>query len=336
MIQNILAKLAEKRDLTREEAYASMNEIMSGQATESQIAGFLVGLRIKGETTDEIVGCARVMREKAVKITTRHARVIDTCGTGGDSSGTFNISTTAAIVASAAGAVVAKHGNRSVSSKCGSADVLKALGVNIEIPPERVSSVLDDVGITFMFAPLMHQAMKYAVNVRKELGVRTIFNILGPLTNPAGAQRQLLGVFHPMLTETMAEVLKELGSEHALVVHGEGGIDELSTAGSSRVSELRNGSITTYELRTSDVGLEHSTLEELRGTDPEHNAEILRSVLAGKRGAPGNVALLNAGAALYISGIVASVKDGVSRAREAVDSGAAATKLRHWIEATRS
>ena len=336
MIQSAISRLAERKDLTRDEAYASMNEIMSGQATDSQIAAFLMGLRMKGETTEEIVGCARVMREKAVKIKTRHPNVIDTCGTGGDASGTFNISTTAAIVASAAGAFVAKHGNRSVSSKCGSADVLKALGVNIEIPSDRVGGVLDDVGITFMFAPLMHQAMKFAIHVRKELGVRTIFNILGPLTNPAGAQRQLLGVFHETLTEKMAGVLKELGSEHAMVVHGEGGIDELSTLGSSLVSELRQGSITTYELRAKELGIEHSTLQELGGTDPEHNALIVRSVLDGKLGAPRNVALLNAGAALYVAGVARSMKEGLDRAREAVDSGSAAKKLDRWVEATRS
>ncbi|MGB2867028.1 MAG: anthranilate phosphoribosyltransferase, partial [Bacteroidota bacterium] len=322
MIQPFLAKLAERRDLTRSEAYEGMSDIMSGNATEPQIAGFLMGLRIKGETMQEIAGCAQAMREKSTTISTNHQNVIDTCGTGGDGSGTFNISTAAAIVASAAGAVVAKHGNRSVSSKCGSADVLKELGVNIEIPVEKVSSVLDQVGITFLFAPLMHKAMKYAVNVRKDLGIRTIFNILGPLTNPAGAKRQVLGVFNPALTEIMAGVLKELQSTHALVVHGEGGLDEISTLGGTRVSELRNDQVRTYDVRATDLGIRQATIEGIRGTDAATNAAIIRKVFSGEKGAPRDIVLLNAGAAIFVAGKAESLKEGVQKAQESVDSGA--------------
>jgi len=336
MILEAIGKLADRQSLTRSEAYEAMNDIMGGVATSSQIAAFLMGLRSKGETAEEIVGCAQSMREKSVRIETKHDNIIDTCGTGGDASGTFNISTAAAIIASAAGAPVAKHGNRAVSSRCGSADVLKALGVNIEIPAEKVSRVLDDVGITFLFAPLMHQAMKFAGPVRKELSMRTIFNILGPLTNPAGAKRQVLGVFHPSLTETMAQVLKELGSAHALVVHGEGGIDELSTMGPTRVSELRGGEIRTFEVHPRDAGVSTTQPEGIRGGDPATNAEIIKAILSGKNSAPREIALLNAGAAVYVSGVAQTLKDGIARAREAVDNGLAKAKLNQWIEATNS
>jgi anthranilate phosphoribosyltransferase len=276
------------------------------------------------------------MREKAVRIRTKHQTVIDTCGTGGDASGTFNISTTAAIIVSAAGAVVAKHGNYAVSSKCGSADVLKALGVNIEIPPEKAARTLDEIGITFLFAPRMHGAMKYAASVRKELGVRTILNILGPLTNPAGAQRQVMGVFSPTLTETLAGVLKELGSEHALVVHGEGGFDELSTLGATKISELRNGELTTYEIRAKELGLQPADLESLRGGDVEKNVSILRSILEGNHGAARDIAVLNSGAALLVAGKADSLQEGIRMAAEAIGAGAAKRKLNDWIDATNS
>ncbi len=336
MLKEAVAKLAQKQDLTKDEAYAAMNHIMAGEATDAQIAAFLMGLRLKGETVEEIVGCATVMRERAVHIPSKHQNVIDTCGTGGDGSGTFNISTTAAIIASAAGAVVAKHGNRAVSSRCGSADVLKALGVNIDVPPEKAAKTLDDVGITFLFAPLMHGAMKYAANARKELAIRTIFNILGPLTNPAGAQRQVLGVFDPALTEKLAGVLKELGSQHALVVHGEGGFDELSTVGWTKVSELRNGELKTYELNVQELGLNAATIESLKGGDVDRNVAILRDVLDGKDGATRDISLLNSGAALFVSGHASAVKEGIALARETVDSGAAKRKLNDWVDATNS
>ncbi|HLF19634.1 MAG TPA: anthranilate phosphoribosyltransferase [Bacteroidota bacterium] len=336
MIKEAISKLVEKQNLSSLEAHGAMSEIMGGSATEAQIAGFLIGLRLKGETPEEIAGCARSMREQAIKIHTTHMSVIDTCGTGGDSSGTFNISTTAAIIACAAGAVVAKHGNKAVSSRCGSADVLKALGVNIEIPADKVSQILDDVGITFLFAPVMHQAMKFAVGVRKDLAVRTIFNILGPLTNPAGAKRQVLGVFQASLTETMASVLKELGSEHALVVHGEGGLDELSTVGKTKVSELRNGEVTTYELKAGDAGVELTTVEAILGGDTEKNVEILKGILGGRNGAPREIAVLNAGAAIFVAGKASSLKEGVREARSALDNGSAKKKLEQWIDATNS
>lgn len=336
MLKEAIAKLAQKQDLTKDEAYAAMNHIMAGEATDAQIAAFLMGLRLKGETVEEIAGCATVMRERAIRITSKHQNIIDTCGTGGDASGTFNISTTAAIIASAAGAVVAKHGNRAVSSRCGSADVLRALRVNIEVPPEKAAKTLDNIGITFLFAPMMHGAMKFAANVRKDLAIRTIFNILGPLTNPAGAQRQLLGVFNSALTEKLAGVLKELGSQHALVVHGEGGLDELSTVGWTKVSELRNGELNTYEVRVEEFGLQATNVERLRGGDVDQNVAILRDVLDGKDGAARDISLLNSGAALSVSGKASSVKEGIALARETVDSGAAKRKLKDWVDATNS
>lgn len=334
MIREIISKLSLKQNLSKDEAYAAMNDIMSGNATESQIAAFLMGLRLKGETVDEIAGCALSMREKATRINSKHENVIDTCGTGGDASGTFNISTTAAIIAAGAGAVVAKHGNRAVSSKCGSADVLKALGVNIEISVEKVSRVLDELGITFLFAPLMHGAMKYAAPVRKDLGIRTIFNVLGPLTNPAGAKRQVLGVFDSSLTEVMASVLAELGSDHALVVHGEGGFDELSTLGWTKISELKGGSINTYNITAQEFGFSNNSAAGLKGGDAVTNSQIVRDILNGKNGAPREISLLNAAAALVVASKAQSLKEGVSLAQESLDSGAALRKLNQWIEAT--
>ncbi|HEY5615171.1 MAG TPA: anthranilate phosphoribosyltransferase [Bacteroidota bacterium] len=336
MLKEVIIQLSNKQDLTQSEAYGAMSEIMSGEATDAQIAAFLMGLRLKGETVEEIAGCANVMREKAVRISTKHKNVIDTCGTGGDASGTFNISTTAAIIASAGGAVVAKHGNRAVSSRCGSADVLKALGINLDVTPEKSSNILDETGITFLFAPLMHGAMKYAANVRRELSIRTLFNILGPLTNPAGAQRQVLGVFHPALTETLAGVLKELGSHHALVVHGEGGFDELSTAGWTKISELKNGSVNTYEVQADQLGFKKATVENLKGGDPVQNAAIVRRILEGKDGPTRDIALLNSGAALFVAGKAASLREGITLAAETVDSGAAKRKLKDWVDASNS
>lgn len=336
MIREAIQKLAARQGLTKQEAYDTMNEIMSGDASEAQIAAFLMGLRFKGETIPEIAGCAQSMREKAIPIKSKHPRIIDTCGTGGDSSGTFNISTCAAIIASAAGAIVAKHGNRAVSSQSGSADVLRALGVNIDLSPERVSQVLDEVGITFLFAPQLHGAMKYAAPVRKDMGIRTIFNILGPLTNPAGAHRQLLGVYTPSLTELMAGVLCELGSEFAFVVHGEGGFDELSTLGWSRISELKNGEVSTYELRAESLGLIRPSLDGLRGGDPQANAQIILQVLEGHKGAARDISLLNAAAAIVVAGLGMDLADGLRRAREAIGTGAAKRKLNQWVDATRS
>jgi anthranilate phosphoribosyltransferase len=334
MIRESIHKLIEKKDLSRQEAYDTMTEIMSGNASEPLIASFLTALRMKGEVVNEIAGCAQAMREKSMKIETKHANVIDTCGTGGDSLGTFNISTAAAIVASGAGAVVAKHGNRAISSRCGSADVLKALGVNIEIPKEKVEQCLDNVGIAFLFAPLMHGAMKYAAPVRRELGIRTVFNILGPLTNPAGARRQVIGVFDRRLTELLARVLLDLGTERAMVVHGEGGLDEISTFGKTVVSELKDGAIASYEFHHSSVGISSGTLAEVAGGDAELNASIIRNILDGKKNSQRNITVLNAGAAIYISGKAATFLDGVKLAEESIDSQKAKKKLQELINAT--
>ncbi len=334
MIRESLHKLIERKDLSRQEAYETMSEIMSGNASESLIASFLTALRLKGETVAEIAGCAQAMREKAVKIVSKRGNVIDTCGTGGDSLGTFNISTAAAIVASAAGAVVAKHGNRAISSRCGSADVLKALGVNIEVSKEKVEQCLDEIGIAFLFAPMMHGAMKFASPVRRELGIRTVFNILGPLTNPAGARRQLIGVFDSRLTEPIAQVLLELGSEQAMVVHGEGGLDELSTFGKTFISELKDGKVTSYEFHHSTVGVPPSALSDVVGGDAEFNAGIIRDIVGGKKNHQRNITVLNAGAALYVSGQARSVHDGIKLAEDAIDSQEARKKLQALIEMT--
>lgn len=334
MIRESIRKLIEKRDLSRQEAYDAMTEIMSGNASEPLIAAFLTALRMKGEVVNEIAGCAQAMREKSTKIETKRTNVIDTCGTGGDSLGTFNISTAAAIVASGAGAVVAKHGNRAISSRCGSADVLKALGVNIEIPKEKVEKCLDDVGIAFLFAPLMHGAMKYAAPVRRELGIRTVFNVLGPLTNPAGARRQVIGVFDGRLTELLARVLLDLGTERAMVVHGEGGLDEISSLGKTVISELKDGVVSSYEFHHSSVGIPSDTLADVVGGDAELNAGIIRNILDGKKNSQRNITLLNAGAAIYISGKAGTFLDGIKLAEESIDSQNAKKKLQELIDAT--
>jgi len=335
MIQLVIAKLANREDLTREEARAAMGEIMSGEATPAQIAGFLAAMRIKGETVDEVTGCAEAMREKATRVRTKHSVVIDTCGTGGDAVGTFNVSTAAAIVACGAGAAVAKHGNRAVSSRCGSADVLKALGVKIEdVPVQKVEQCLDEVGMAFLFAPSLHGAMKYAAPVRRELGIRTVFNILGPLTNPAHATRQLIGVYDEKLTSLVADVLKALGSERALVVHGAGGLDEISTCGPTKVSEIHNGEVKTYTLDSSDLGFHKASANDLTGGDAATNAQILLDVLEGKVGPQRDIVVLNSAAALYVSGLASSVEEGISVAENSIDSGAARSKLARLVEAT--
>lgn len=336
MIREAIRKLASEQDLSRDEAFQTMNEIMSGAASEAQISAFLMGMRLKGETILEIAGCAQSMREQSTPIRSNRAEIIDTCGTGGDSSGTFNISTSAAIIASAAGAIVAKHGNRAVSSQSGSADVLRALGISLDISPERVSQILDEVGITFLFAPQLHAAMKFAAPVRRDMGIRTIFNILGPLTNPAGARRQLLGVFSPSLTEVLAGVLRELGSQHALVVHGEGGLDELSTLGWTKVSELRIGEISTYEVHAGSFGFHPPSIAELKGGDSELNAQIIMRILEGRDGAQRDIAVFNAAAALVVAGLAGDLTEGIRRAQEALMSGAAMRKINHWKEASKS
>ncbi len=334
MLKNAIAKLVQGQDLTFEEAYFAMNQIMSGEAEPAQIGGFLIGLRMKGETVHEIAGSAKAMIEKATKIDFNDENLIDTCGTGGDGVGTFNVSTVSAIIASSAGAKVAKHGNKAVSSKCGSADVLKELGVNIELTPEQAKICLEEIGIVFIFAPLYHTAMKYAAPVRQSLGVRTIFNLLGPLTNPANVKRQILGVFSENLTGKIASVLKELGSKHALVVHGAGGIDEISISGHTKISELKNGEIKTYEIHPEDFGLKKWDINFVLGGDAKFNAEIIKRILDGEEGPQRDIALLNAGSAIYVSGVANSISEGIEMAKEAIDSGRAKKKLEELITLT--
>ena len=332
MIQQAIAQLIEGRDLDRETARGVMDQIFTGAATDAQIGGFLVALRCKGETVDEIAGLAETMREKATRITGGREPLIDTCGTGGDGLGTFNISTTVAFVAAGAGLCVAKHGNRAMSSQCGSADVLAALGVNIEAAPDVVSRCLDEAGIGFLFAPMLHGAMKHAIGPRRELATRTVFNILGPLTNPAGAKRQLIGVFDGGLTSRMAGVLQALGSERAFVVRGADGLDEITLTGPSTVSELREGAITTYEVEPADFGFEAVPPEALKGGTPADNAGILTAVLDGEAGAARNVVVMNAAAAIAAGGLTASLEEGAAAAREAIDSGRARQALQTLVD----
>ncbi|MBI2139928.1 anthranilate phosphoribosyltransferase [Candidatus Woesearchaeota archaeon] len=338
MIQEAISLLAEKKDLTASQAEAVMDEIMSGSATPAQIAGFLVALRLKGETITEITACAKVMREKAYRIKPkRHAELIDIVGTGGDKTNTFNISTAASFVAAGAGIPVAKHGNRSVSSKCGSADVLAALGINIALEPKKVEQCIDEIGIGFMFAPSFHPAMKHAVGPRKELGIRTIFNILGPLTNPAEAPFELMGVFDERLVEPLAQVLCNLGLKHALVVHGNGsdnkgsdgsGADEFSLHGKNKIAELKGGKVKTFSLSPEAVGIPSALLESVKGSSPEENAKIILSILEGKeKGPKRDIVLLNAGAAIYIAGKASSIKEGIEKAKLSIESGKALEKL---------
>ncbi len=335
MMKQSLAALAEGKDLDRETMVAVMNSIMEGDATPAQIGAFLMGLRVKGETVEEITGAAQVMREKARRITAP-GPCIDTCGTGGDNSLTFNISTAAAFVAAGAGLIVAKHGNRAASSACGSADVLAALGVNIEADAPQVERCLKDAGIGFLFAPLLHGAMRHAIGPRREMGTRTIFNVLGPLTNPAGAKRQLLGVFSERLTEPLAHVLGNLGSEAALVVHGMDGLDEITLTAETRVSELKDGKVKTYSIKPEDFGLKRCHKDDLLGGAPEDNARIVRQVLDNAPGPRRDVVALNAGAAIYAAGKAPGIGDGVKLALEAIASGAAAKKLERLVQASKA
>ncbi len=340
-LREAIKTVIEGRDLTRKQATDTMNAIMSGEATDAQIGCLLTALRLKGETVEEITGFAVVMREKVTPIRLRRAEssrrapvVVDTCGTGGDGLHTFNISTIAAFVAAGAGAVVAKHGNRSVSSACGSADVLKALGVNIEAPVETVERSLHEIGIGFLYAPLLHKAMKYAIGPRREIGIRTVFNILGPLTNPAGATAQLLGVYDGSLGETLANVLKALGTTRAFVVHGKDGQDEISLTGPTKVSELRDGKVTTYTITPELFGMSRATIEQLVGGDPEQNAGIAQKILAGEKGPHRDAVLLNAGAAIAAAGLADDIATGTTAAAAAIDSGAAAAKLAALVKLT--
>jgi anthranilate phosphoribosyltransferase len=333
-IREAIEKLVNRVNLSEAETISVMNEIMNGEATPLQVAAFLTALRMKGETVEEITGAARVMREKAHRVNVQSKTVLDTCGTGGDQKGTFNISTTCAFVAAGAGVQVAKHGNRSVSSQSGSADVLSVLGVKVDASRERVQGCIDKIGIGFLFAPLLHEAMKYAVQPRRDIGIRTIFNLLGPLTNPAMATHQLMGLYSGELIGTVAHVLKNLGSVRAMVVHGMEGLDEISLCGPTKVAELRDGVVTEYVIEPRAVGLKEYRVEDLRGGSPEESATIVRAVLAGRKGAPRDVVVLNSGAALYTSGAAASVEEGMRLATESIDSGNAQSKLEALVEMT--
>jgi anthranilate phosphoribosyltransferase len=323
----LLQRLLERQDLRRDEVAALFGRIMDGELAESQIAALLVALAMKGETPEEIAGAVEAMRARARSVPHAVERVIDTCGTGGDARGTFNISTAAALVAAAAGAAVAKHGNRAVSSRSGSADLLVALGLPIEVAPETSGRQLEEIGIAFLFAPAHHPATRAVVPVRRALGVRTIFNLLGPLTNPAAARRQLIGVYARDRVEPVARVLAALGCEHALVVHGADGLDEITTTTTTHVAEVRNGEVTTYELTPEAAGVRRAAPEALAGGSPEENAARLRQLLEGETGALTDIVALNAGAALYVSGRAESIAEGVDQARLVLASGAAHAKL---------
>lgn len=334
-IQEAIKTVVSGTHLSRNETIEIFSDIMTGKTTDAQIAAFITALRIKGETSDEITGAATVMREKAFRIIPSSNKfVVDTCGTGGDGSNTFNISTAAAFVASGAGATVAKHGNRSVSSKCGSADVLEALGVHIGISPEQMSQVLNSIGICFLFAPALHKAMKYAIGPRKEIAIRTIFNILGPLTNPADAPSQVLGVFSPSLTDTMATVLKNLGSRKAYVVCGKDNLDEISISSETQVSEVSDGAVKTYTIQPEDFGIRRVHVSEISGGIPSENAVIIKDILSGKKGPQRDIVILNAGFALAASGIAQNPADGIVKAAESIDCGNAIDKLNQMVEIT--
>jgi anthranilate phosphoribosyltransferase len=335
MIQQALSRLLDGHDLTRAEARGVMDEVMAGEATPAQIAGFLVALRAKGETAEEIAGCAEAMREHALAVRPARDDLVDTAGTGGDGAGTLNISTAAALVAAAAGAGVAKHGNRAVSSASGSADVLEALGFELELPPERIARSIDELGFGFLFAPAHHPAMKHAAPVRRELATRTVFNVLGPLTNPAGARAQVVGVFAPELVRTLAEVLAQLGARRAFVVHGAYGIDELSPAGPNLVCEVVNGSVRERTIDPRELGVERCAPDALLGGSPRANADRIRTVFAGEEGGARDAILLNAAGAIAAAGHAADLREGLELAREAVDSGAAAERLDELVAFSR-
>jgi len=327
VIQAALQDLLDGRDLDRARAREVMDQVMRGDATAAQIGGFLVALRLKGETAEEITGCAEAMRAHVLAVRPQRTDLVDTAGTGGDGARTLNISTAAALVAAAAGAAVAKHGNRAVSSASGSADVLEALGFSLEQPPARIERSIDELGFGFMFAPAHHPAMRHAAPVRRELATRTVFNVLGPLTNPAGARAQVIGVYAPALVRTIAEVLASLGAHRAFVVHGAGGIDELSPAGPNLVCEVVEGSVREREIDPLELGIARCAPEELRGGTPAENAQAIREILAGAGGGRRDAILLNAAGAIAAAGHADDLRDGLEAAREAIDSGAAAERL---------
>lgn len=332
----VIQHLLDRQDLSSEQMTDAMRLIMTGHATASQIGGFLIGLRMKGETVSEITAAAKVMRELSTKVNVSKDYLVDTCGTGGDSSGTFNVSTASAFVVAAAGARVAKHGNRSVSSKSGSADVLEAAGVNLDLTPEQVAECIDEIGVGFLFAQKHHGAMKYAIGPRKEMSVRTIFNLLGPLTNPADAPFQVIGVFSKEWLRPLAEVLRELGSEHVMVVHAEDGLDEISIASETHIAELRNGAILEYTIKPEDFGIHSGTLDDIRVETAEESLNLIYKALSGTTGNAQNIIALNAGAALYVSGVEVSLQNGVDKALEIMASGKAKEKLLDLINKSNS
>lgn len=347
MIKEMIQEIVKGKDLSEEEMVGVMKEIMEGKATDAQIGAFITALRMKGETISEITGAAKVMRAKATPIRVLDAismdrdeinidqeTIVDTCGTGGDGTHTFNVSTTTAFVVAGAGVKVAKHGNRSVSSQCGSADVLESLGVNLDVSPERVEECIKEIGIGFLYAPKLHSAMKYAIGPRREIGIRSVFNVLGPLTNPAGANVQVLGVYEPRLTSVLAQVLQRLGSRSALVVFGEGSFDEISIVGPTQVSELRDGAVRDYRIEPEDFGMSRASAFDIKGGDAKRNAAIVREILHGQQGPKRDIVLLNAGAALYAANKAPSIDEGIKMAAESVDTGMAAQKLEQLIAKT--
>jgi anthranilate phosphoribosyltransferase len=336
MFPPLIDKLVRHEDLTTDEAAGAMREVMEGRAAPGALAGLLAALVMKGERPEEIAGLARTMREHAVTLSTPPGDVFDTCGTGGDRSGTFNVSSAAAVVVAACGVKVAKHGNRSVSSRCGSADVFEQLGVNIMATPLVVEQTLRNANIAFFFAPTFHPSMRHAAPIRREMGIRTTFNLLGPLTNPAGATRQIVGVPRPELTQVMARALMLLGSKRAWVVHGAGGIDEISTTGHTKVSECRDGAVHTFFIHPAQFGLAKATPADLQGGDAAQNAAIIRQVFEGRKNPARDIVLLNAGAALLVAGSASSVSEGVSRAAAAIDSGAARETLDRMVQSSRA
>ena len=330
-IQSAIRAVIERRDLDSAQMTGVMHAIMTGECTPAQVGGFLVGLRMKGETVEEIAAAAAVMRRLAMQVVVDKSHLVDTCGTGGDASGTFNISTASALVAAGAGARVAKHGNRSVSGRSGSADVLEAAGVRLDLAPERIARCIDEAGVGFLFAPAHHGAMKHAIGPRREMAVRTIFNVLGPLTNPAGALRQVIGVFDRDLVEPLARVLGELGSEHVLVVHSEDGLDELSLGAPTHVAELRDGAVRSFVLDAGELGFASAPVESISVDSPAASLDVIRSVLAGDSGPAADITVLNSAAAIYVSGIASNLKDGITRARESIGSGQASNALERLV-----
>ncbi|WP_417542716.1 anthranilate phosphoribosyltransferase [Methylophaga thalassica] len=335
-IQAAIKQLIQRHDFSHDEMSDVMNQIMTGNATPAQIGGFLIGLQMKGETVTEIAAAAEVMRSLATPVHINGEHVVDTCGTGGDGASTFNVSTASAFVAAAAGCQVAKHGNRSISSSSGSADVLEAAGVNLELTPEQVKHCIETVGVGFMFAQKHHGAMKHAIGPRREMGVRTIFNLLGPLTNPAQAAHQVLGVFDKKWVKPMAEVLQKLGSQHVLVVHAEDGLDEISIGAETHIAELKNGTVTTYTIKPEDFGIQQHSIESLTVSNAQDSLALIKEVFEGKPGPARDIVVLNAGAAIYVADISPSLEEGIHLAAQVIDSGAATQKLNALIVTSRT